>query len=87
VLLRPGGGRAKGAHVRIMKALLNLYQAQSQMYAQQAQDVLLNQIKVINNSPAIVSQQGTNTQVGATEEGVDTTGVENGTWSSDVLLA
>jgi hypothetical protein len=25
-------------------------------------------------------------QMGASEEGADTTGVENGTWSSDVLL-
>jgi hypothetical protein len=54
------------------------------MHAQQAQDVPLNQMEVVNTSPAIVPWQGTNTQVGAPEEGADTTGVENGTWSSDV---
>ncbi len=80
------GGRAKGAHVCIIKALPELYQAQSQMHAQQAQDVPLNQKEVVNASLAIAAWQGTNTQVGAPEEGVDTTGVENGTWSSDVLL-
>jgi hypothetical protein len=56
------------------------------MHAQQAQDVLLNQIKVVNDSPAIAARQGTNTQVGAPEEGADTTGVENRTWSSDISL-
>ncbi len=80
------GVRAKGAYVCIIKALPNLYQSQSQMHAQQAQDVLLNQIKVVNISPAIGARQGTDTQVGALEEGADTTGVENGTWSSDVFL-
>ncbi len=80
------GGRVKGAHVCILKALPDLYQAQSQMHTQQAQDVLLNQMEVINVSPAIAAQQGTDTQVGAPKEGADTTGVENGTWSSDVLL-
>ncbi len=80
------GGRAKGTHVHIIKALPELYQAQSQMHAQQAQDVPLNQMEVVNASPAITARQGTNTQVGAPKEGADTTGVENGTWSSDVLL-
>jgi hypothetical protein len=56
------------------------------MHAQQAQDVPLNQIKVINDSPAIASRQGTNTQVGAPKERVDITGVEIGNWSSDVSL-
>jgi hypothetical protein len=80
------GGRAKGVHVHIIKALPKLYQAQSQMHVQQAQDVPLNQKEVVNASLAIAARQGTNTQVGAPEEGVDTTGVENGTWSSDVSL-
>ncbi len=80
------GGRAKGAHVCIIKAFPKLYQAQSQMHAQQAQDVLLNQMEVVNASPAIAARQGADMQVGAPEEGADTTGVENGTWSSDVLL-
>jgi hypothetical protein len=56
------------------------------MHTQQAQDVLLNQRKVVNVSLAIAARQGTNTQVGAPKEGADTTGVENGTWSSDVSL-
>jgi hypothetical protein len=56
------------------------------MHAQQAQDVPLNQMEVVNASPAIAAQQCTNTQMGASKEGTDTTGVENGTWSSDVLL-
>ena len=56
------------------------------MHAQQAQDVPLNQMEVVNASLAIAAQQGTDTQVGAPKEGADTTGVENGTWSSDVLL-
>ena len=56
------------------------------MHAHQAQDVPLNQMEVINASLAIAAQQGTHTQVGAPEEGADTTGVENGTWSSDFLL-
>jgi hypothetical protein len=80
------GGRAKGMHVRIIKALPKLYQAQSQMHAQKAQDVPLNQMEVDNTSPATAAQQGTDTQVGAPKEGADTTGVKNGTWSSDVLL-
>jgi hypothetical protein len=79
VLLRPGGGRAKGVHVHITKALPDLYQAQSQIHTQQARNVPLNQIKVINNSPAIAPWQGTGTQAGAPEEGADTTGVENRT--------
>ncbi len=80
------GGRAKGAHIRIIKALPKLYQAQSQMHVQQAQDVPINQMEVVNASPAIVARQGTDMQVGALEERADTTGVENGTWSSDVSL-
>jgi hypothetical protein len=80
------GGRAKGAHVRIFKALLELYQAQSQMHAQQTQDVPLNQMEVVNTSLAIAAWQGTHMQIGASKEGVDTIGVENRTWSSDVLL-
>jgi hypothetical protein len=47
------GGRAKGAHLCIIKALPELYQAQSQMHAQQEQDVPLNQMEVVNTSPAI----------------------------------
>ncbi len=73
-------------HVRIIKTLPELYRAQSQMHAQQAQDVPLNQMEVVNASPAIAARQGTNMQIGAPEEGVDTTEVENRTWSSDVLL-
>ncbi len=73
------GGRAKGVHIRIIKALPELYQAQSQMHAQQAQDVPLNQMEVVNTSLAIVARQGTDTQIGAPEEGADTTGVENRT--------
>jgi hypothetical protein len=80
------GGKAKGALVRIIKTLPNLYQAPSWMHAQQAQDVPLNQIKVVNKSLAIVPQQGTHMQAGAPEERADTIGVENRTWSSDVLL-
>ncbi len=80
------GGRAKGAQVCIIKALPKLYRAQSQMYAQQAQDVPSNQVEVVNASLAMVAQQCTKTQMGASKEGADTTGVENGTWSSDVLL-
>jgi hypothetical protein len=56
------------------------------MHAQQAQEVPLNQMEVVKASPEIAAQQCTNTQKGASKEGVDTTGVENGTWSSDVLL-
>jgi hypothetical protein len=80
------GGGAKGVHICMIKALPELYPAQSQMHAQQAQDAPLNQMEVINASLAIAAQQGTDTQVGAPGEGVDTTGVENRTWSSDVLL-
>jgi hypothetical protein len=56
------------------------------MHAQQTKDVPLNQKEVVNASPAIAAQQGTYTQVGAPEEVADTTGVENGTWSSYVFL-
>jgi hypothetical protein len=80
------GGRAKGAHIPIIKALPDLYPAQSQMHAQQAQDVPLNKIKVGNSSPAITPRQGTDMQAGAPKEGADTTGVEYRTWASDVLL-
>ncbi len=80
------GDRAKGTHVCIIKAIPKLHRAQSQMHTQQAQDVPLNQVEVVNASPAIAAQQCTNTQIGAPEERADTTGVENGTWSSDVLL-
>ncbi len=80
------GGRAKGTHVHIIKAPPKLYRAQSQMHAQQAKDVLLNQMEVINASLAIAALQCTDTQMGASREGADTTGVENKTWSSDVLL-
>jgi hypothetical protein len=37
-------GRAKGVHIRIIKALPELFQAQSQMHPQQGQDVLFNQM-------------------------------------------
>ncbi len=47
------GGRAKVAHVCIIKALPKLHQAQSQMHAQQAQDVPLNQMEVFNASMAM----------------------------------
>ncbi len=80
------GGRAKGMHVCMIKALHELYQAKSQIHAQQAQDVPLYQMEVVNASPAIAAWQGIDTQVGAPKEGADTTGVENGTWSSDASL-
>ncbi len=70
----------------MIKALPELYQAQSQMHTQQAQDIPFNQMEVVNAFPAIAAWQGTDTQIGASEKGEDTTGVENGTWSSDVLL-
>jgi hypothetical protein len=66
------GGRAKGTHVPIIKAIPELYQAQSQMQAQQAQDVPLNQLEVNNAILVIVAQQGTNTQMGVSKEGADT---------------
>jgi hypothetical protein len=56
------------------------------MHAQQAQDIPLNQMEVVNASMAIAAWQGTGTQVGAPKKGADTTGMENGIWSSDVLL-
>jgi hypothetical protein len=56
------------------------------MHAQQTQDVPLNQMEVINTSPTIVARQDTDMQIGAPEKGADTTGVENGIWSSNVLL-
>jgi hypothetical protein len=59
------GGRTKGAHIHIIKALPKLYRAQSQMHAQQAQDVPLNQMEVVNASLAIAAWQGMDTQVGA----------------------
>jgi hypothetical protein len=43
------GGRAKGVHVCTIKALPELYQAQSQMHAQQAQDVPRNLMEVLNS--------------------------------------
>jgi hypothetical protein len=79
-------GRAKGAHDCIIKALPKVYQAQSQMHAQQAQDVPLNQMEVVNASLAIAARKCTNMQIRASKAGAYTTGVENGTWSSDVLL-
>jgi hypothetical protein len=42
------GGRVKGPHIFIIKALPELYRTQSQMHAQQAQDVPLNQMEVVN---------------------------------------
>jgi hypothetical protein len=56
------------------------------MHAQQGQEILLSQKKGVEASPAIVAQQGFDTQLGATEEGADNIGGVNGTWSSDVLL-
>ncbi len=44
------GNRAKSMHVCITKVLPKLYQVQSQMHTQQAQDVLLNQMEVVNAS-------------------------------------
>ncbi len=61
------GGRAKGAHVCIIRALLELYQAQSQMRAQQTQDVPLNQIEVVCwNPPKRVHTKCTLTKSGST---------------------
>jgi hypothetical protein len=56
------------------------------MHAQQGQDVLLNQREVVEASLTIAAQQGTDMQMGATKKGLDITGAENGTWSSDVSL-
>jgi hypothetical protein len=83
VLLQTGEARL---NVRIIKALPGLFQAQSQMHAQQGWEVLFSQGKVVKASLTIAAQQPLDTQMGATEEGADITGVENGTWSSDVLL-
>jgi hypothetical protein len=80
------GGRAKNAHIRIIKALPGLFRAQSWMHAQQGQEVLLSQGKVVKASPIIAAQQGSDMQMGAIKEGADITGAVNGTWSSYVLL-
>jgi hypothetical protein len=80
------GGRAKDAHVCIVKILLGLFWAQSQMHAQQGWEMLLSQGKGVEASPAIVAHQGFNTKMGATKEGADNPGAVNGTQSSDVLL-
>jgi hypothetical protein len=80
------GGRAKDAHGCIIKALPGLFSAQSQMHAQQGREVLLSQGKVVKASPKIATQQGSDTQMGATKKGADCTWAVNGTWSSDVLL-
>jgi hypothetical protein len=77
-------GRAKDAYVCILKALPGLFRAQSQMHAQQGQEVLPSQIKVLKASLTIVAQQGSDTQIGATKEGVEIKGAVNR--SSDVLL-
>ncbi len=79
-------GRAKDVHICIIKALQGLFQAQSQMHAQQGWEVLLNQGKVVKASPTIVAQQVSDMQMGATKEGADITGAINRTWSSDVML-
>ncbi len=55
MLLQPGEERVKGAHVCMIKAPPGLFQAQSQMHAQQGQDVLLNEREVIKASPTIVA--------------------------------
>jgi hypothetical protein len=56
------------------------------MHAQQGQEMLISQGRGVEASPAIVAHQGSNTQMGATEEEADNTGAVNRTWSSDVLL-
>jgi hypothetical protein len=56
------------------------------MHAQQGQEVLLSQRKVLKASPTIAAQQGLDTQIGVTKEGVDITGVVNRTWFSDLSL-
>jgi hypothetical protein len=56
------------------------------MHAQQGQEMLLGQGKGVEALPAIVAHQGSDTQMGAIEEGADNTGAVNWTWSSDVLL-
>ncbi len=48
--------------------------------------MLISQGTGVEASPTIMAHQGSNTQMGATKEGADNTGVVNGTWSSDVLL-
>jgi hypothetical protein len=55
------GGRAKDGHVHIIKALPGLLGAQSQMHAQQGQEMLLSQGKGVKALPAIVAHQGSNT--------------------------
>ncbi len=83
--LQPGEAGQR-VYVCIIKAPPGLFQVQSQMHAHQGQEVLLNQRKVAKASPRIIAQQGTNMQMGATKKGADITGVENGSWSSDVSL-
>ncbi len=80
------GGRAKDAYVRIIKALPGLFQAQSQMHAQQGQEMLFSQGKGVEASPAIAAHQGSDMRMGATKEEADNTGAVNGTWSSDAPL-
>jgi hypothetical protein len=63
------GGKAKDAHICIIKAPPGLFQVQSQMHAQQGQEVLLSQRKAIKASLIIVAQQGSDTQMGATKGG------------------
>ncbi len=49
------GGRVKGVHVCRIKALSGLFRVQSQMHAQQGQDVLLNHREVVKASPTIAA--------------------------------
>ncbi len=85
MLLQPGEA---GLRMRtyIIKALPGLFLVQSQMHAQQGQEMLLSQGKGAKASSTIVAQQGSDTQMGATKDKAVITGVVNGTWSSDVLL-
>ncbi len=54
------------------------------MHAQQGWEILISQGRGVEASQAIGAHQDSDTQIGATKEGADNTGVLNGTWSSDM---
>ncbi len=75
------GGRAKDAHIQIIKAFPGLFWAQSQMHAQQGCEMLISQGRGAKAPHAINAHQGSNMQMGATDKGVNNTGAVNGSWS------
>jgi hypothetical protein len=80
------GGRAKDAHVQIIKADPQMFRAQSQMHAQQDWEKPVSQgggSKALN---AVRVHQGSNTEIEATKEGGDNTRAVDGALSSDVSL-